>query len=1183
MESNAIMTNDLPSDLAADKSSANATDTFKYQAFISYRPADNKEPGRQWATWLHQAIESYQVPADLVGKINGRGEEIPARIYPIFRDEEELPANADLGNSIVSALNTSRILVVLCSPQAFASTYVADEIHYFKQIGRSDSIIAGLLYGEPNTSWDKGKLALGFTSEDECFPEPLQFEYDDKGKRTTRRAEPIAADFRINNGGIIEQGWTSPEAYRQHLEKDTSLTKSQRQLAIEKYQKQQHLMLLKIIAGILGVPLGQLSQRDKEYQLQQAQLKAKKLRRWLTLVALLAVVAIGAGFTAYYKQLEAIEQTKQAQISQSKTLAQNAIDAFARGEFQQSIEIARSALPRSLKTAERAYSQDAEAILASAVFHDRLLFSDKADTQWTDTDWLRKDPYKSQLSADKSRLVIYDGAAPVVINLNSFSRVQLQDMPLGLTWRSNVSHSGKYLSGSVTQNDSYQSYLWDTNSGSLITKLSAKDIRVSKSEHYIALNGNSKKQPNQLIELLTGNKTMEFIGNFRGLFAADTLLLSEGKRSCKWRDFKRVCLSPTYVYSVASGELIDTIQGKIAEQFSNDEQVIFDGAVEPSDSTEVVENNKPPKSTSRKPTGTLIWNTKHRKATNFYAGNLIHYNAKHKRVIIENRTTNIIELWDIDSDKAIAQIDGQIQARISDSHYEDLKRRKILWDDNTNYPFFISVIQRDEQQSSIKYSLLDGSILSETPGQFIGVTDNSRMLSHVIESGSHKVYAEFNQRAELEIPENFCSSQYSEQPVVERSRIKTSTVIVNCNDYIAVFFIESNDPSKPHIILSQHPAQWVDSGQFFYYGESTANLLTTSQWEGGHVQLEQMMKVKTRELTTFRSIDNGRFLLSLSPNSEINLWNSTGSIFKPVVTIDEMQVAADFIDNFEPADRDQQAAMIQKKVSSFTKLGFDMAKPFSPMPPLDNPKNRLLAKSIGNNITLKESFSPEGTYFEISDPNKVIVIDGDDSYLVDLLTAKVIAELYLSQPSEIYFEAFQEPVGVFESPTGDGFLYYNMHGMWLFSRSGKKLHTFCIDQSSCDFNTDFEWMDSGRSIFLKDRSPSIYSFMTNQFVSLCRSFDSISQCQQKLRGHALVGKNTIATGSIILDRHTGIKLLELPGGLGGMYSSPVSFNENETAVLMVAETGGGSLLYGAWQLPTRGEDLLKSLNSIENE
>ena len=135
---------------------SNIKNIKKYYAFISYRHADNKKEGRQWATWLHQAIETYEVPEDLAGKKNERGEEIPPRIYPIFRDEEELPADANLENAIVRALDSTQLLIVLCSPNAVASPYVADEIEYFKKIGGSQQIIAAMIAGEPNTSIDAG-------------------------------------------------------------------------------------------------------------------------------------------------------------------------------------------------------------------------------------------------------------------------------------------------------------------------------------------------------------------------------------------------------------------------------------------------------------------------------------------------------------------------------------------------------------------------------------------------------------------------------------------------------------------------------------------------------------------------------------------------------------------------------------------------------------------------------------------------------------------------------------------------------------------------------------------------------------------------------------------------------------------------------------------------------------------
>ncbi|MCL1148890.1 toll/interleukin-1 receptor domain-containing protein [Shewanella ulleungensis] len=203
---------------------------------------------------------------------------------------------------MVKALEDSQLLIVLCSPRAVASTYVADEISYFKKLGQSERIIAALIDGEPNASWDKGKQQAGFSQSDECFPIPLQFEFDSKGNQTDKHAEPIAADFRINNNGKPEQGWTSPGAYRQHLKSNSQSDNAEIDKKISAYQQQQQLMLLKIIAGILGVPLGELTQRDKAYQLALQQQKAKRLRQWLAGVAALAIMAIGAGLFAWQQQ-----------------------------------------------------------------------------------------------------------------------------------------------------------------------------------------------------------------------------------------------------------------------------------------------------------------------------------------------------------------------------------------------------------------------------------------------------------------------------------------------------------------------------------------------------------------------------------------------------------------------------------------------------------------------------------------------------------------------------------------------------------------------------------------------------------------------------------------------------------------------------------------------------------------
>lgn len=165
-----------------------STEKREFWAFLSYRHADNKEPGRQWASWLQQAIETYEVPADLVGTTNERGDVIPDRIFPVFRDEEELPADADLKSPIFGALDRSKFLVVICSPRAVESIYVAAEINYFKRIGRSDRVLAAMVAGEPNASRDAAKNGVAA----ECFPEVLRHPVDADGKLDTtnpRRAD----------------------------------------------------------------------------------------------------------------------------------------------------------------------------------------------------------------------------------------------------------------------------------------------------------------------------------------------------------------------------------------------------------------------------------------------------------------------------------------------------------------------------------------------------------------------------------------------------------------------------------------------------------------------------------------------------------------------------------------------------------------------------------------------------------------------------------------------------------------------------------------------------------------------------------------------------------------------------------------------------------------------------------
>lgn len=282
-----------PSESSLDTPSTNKS--TPYWCFISYRHADNLEQDRNWASWLHQEIERYEVPAELVGRETLRGDTIPERIYPVFRDEESLPADADLGNSIVGALDRSRFLVALCSPRAVASQYVEQEIAHFIDSGKGDQIIAAILAGEPGAE------------KNECFPLPLREIKSEDGTVS----EPIAADFRLKHGKEAREGFTSAEAYRLEMVREAKLPKKEIRKRAEAYENQLQLMKLKIIAGILGVPLEELRDRDKAYQLELARRRARITRRVMVALAILLTSAVLAG-------LSAIDQRKKVEIERDR-------------------------------------------------------------------------------------------------------------------------------------------------------------------------------------------------------------------------------------------------------------------------------------------------------------------------------------------------------------------------------------------------------------------------------------------------------------------------------------------------------------------------------------------------------------------------------------------------------------------------------------------------------------------------------------------------------------------------------------------------------------------------------------------------------------------------------------------------------------------------------------------------
>lgn len=165
------------------------------------------------------------MPRRLVGREHWSGP-LPWRLMPIFRDRDELPSSAELGSVLNEALQQSRYLIVICSPQSARSRWVNEEVKYFKSLGRAHRVLPLIISGEPNASEFPNSGLV------ECLPPAIRFEVDDNGEVTKRKAEPIAADAR---GG-----------------KDGRATAK-----------------LKLIAGLIGVGLDELRQRERQRQIQR--------------------------------------------------------------------------------------------------------------------------------------------------------------------------------------------------------------------------------------------------------------------------------------------------------------------------------------------------------------------------------------------------------------------------------------------------------------------------------------------------------------------------------------------------------------------------------------------------------------------------------------------------------------------------------------------------------------------------------------------------------------------------------------------------------------------------------------------------------------------------------------------------------------------------------------------------
>lgn len=198
---------------------SNKSRKYEYDAFISYR---HTEPDLTIAQKLHHLLENYRIPKSIQEETGIK------KIRRVFRDQEELPTSGNLSDNIKRALESSRYLIVICSPRTPLSQYCCREIEDFRKIHGNDKVLSLLIEGEPA----------------ESFPQPLRLHKeqitnpDGTVLEIEHEVEPLAADIR-----------------------STSAWGRWKKLRIEK---------LRLLAPILGVRFDDLRRRHREQMIKTA-------------------------------------------------------------------------------------------------------------------------------------------------------------------------------------------------------------------------------------------------------------------------------------------------------------------------------------------------------------------------------------------------------------------------------------------------------------------------------------------------------------------------------------------------------------------------------------------------------------------------------------------------------------------------------------------------------------------------------------------------------------------------------------------------------------------------------------------------------------------------------------------------------------------------------------------------
>lgn len=268
----------LDSQETLDQTSTEAID-YRYWAFISYSHSDSAV-----ARKLHRWLESYQIPKTIVGNPAPLGI-VPTRLAPVFLDREEASASESLSSVIQSALNQSRLLIVVCSPRSASSRWVNEEIRQFQRLGRAAAVRCFVIDGEPDA------VRRGYEPAAECFPPALRQGGREASQGEADWVEPLAADAREQG-----DGWSDA--------------------------------CLRLMSGLIGTGFNSLKQRER----------IRRRRRWMAIATSAAAVIVSLSFlsvVAIWSSWEAARQRDLAReqverlygVNASKSLRENQLQA----------------------------------------------------------------------------------------------------------------------------------------------------------------------------------------------------------------------------------------------------------------------------------------------------------------------------------------------------------------------------------------------------------------------------------------------------------------------------------------------------------------------------------------------------------------------------------------------------------------------------------------------------------------------------------------------------------------------------------------------------------------------------------------------------------------------------------------------------------------------------------------